>query len=179
MGTLGKRWNLGFLRKPARGTEDERFEKRVNRADANGCWIWTGAKTTHGYGTFSPSHEKYMGRLPGRHAVYAHRYSYERAKGPIPEGLVIDHLCRNPSCVNPDHLEPVTQKVNANRGAMVRGTHCRNGHPWSENLRLGSGKHRGGWCRLCANEKQRRYKAARRQRNGKLSGNPSVGEPVR
>lgn len=70
----------------------------------DGCWEWTGAKTAAGYGQFT------------RRKEYAHRHAYEDLVGPIPEGLVIDHLCRNPSCVNPDHLEPVTQRENIRRG---------------------------------------------------------------
>lgn len=80
-------------------TFKERFWAKVTKTET--CWNWTGAKV-NGYGVVK------------RHTVQgqAHRYSYEMAKGPIPEGLFIDHICRNPSCVNPDHLRPVTQKQN-------------------------------------------------------------------
>ena len=75
----------------------------------NGCWDWVGTKTRFGYG---------LARLGPRNTPLrqAHRMMYERHKGPIPKGLVIDHLCRNTSCVNPDHLEAVTQKENIRRG---------------------------------------------------------------
>lgn len=70
-----------------------------------GCWEWLWGRTGAGYG-----------RWRGR---YAHRVSYERSRGPIPAGLRIDHLCRNRGCVNPDHLEPVTAAVNAQRSPLV------------------------------------------------------------
>jgi hypothetical protein len=72
-------------------------------------------------------------------AVRAHRYAYEQLVGPIPEGLVLDHLCRNRLCINPLHLEPVTIGENIRRGAFDRAgkitgskTHCANGHPFDE-----------------------------------------------
>ena len=79
--------------------------QRYERAD-NGCWIWTGQTTIAGYGQFTRN----------RKTIYAHRAMYESEVGPIPEGLVIDHLCRTPSCVNPAHLEPVTNAENVRRG---------------------------------------------------------------
>src|SRR6185369_15101616 len=79
------------------------FEYTVS---TNGCWLWQRAITTAGYGSV---------RFNGETA-YAHRMVYERHKGPITPGLVLDHLCRNPACVNPDHLEPVSQRENIIRG---------------------------------------------------------------
>jgi hypothetical protein len=84
----------------------------------------------------------------------AHRVSYELHKGPIPEGLVIDHLCRVRHCVNPDHLRAVTHAVNilagVGRGALhARKTHCVNGHEFTaENTRLCEGGRRRR-CRTC------------------------------
>ena len=72
--------------------------------------------------------------------MLAHRFSYERAKGVIPEGLELDHLCRNPACVNPDHLEAVSGHENVRRSdgpsaINARKSHCPNGHPYlGENL---------------------------------------------
>jgi hypothetical protein len=79
-----------------------------------GCWIWDGTIRPDGYGV------KQGGR--GERAM-AHRWVYERVAGPIPEGLELDHLCRVRSCVNPDHLEPVTHDVNCQRSATVKLTH--------------------------------------------------------
>lgn len=103
----------------------ERFEANVIRGD--GCWLWNGRPNKHGYS---------MTRIRGR-TVIVHRMAYELLVGPIPEGLEIDHLCRNRRCVNPAHLEPVTGRVNWIRGtAPSRGnlikTHCKNGHPLVE-----------------------------------------------
>jgi hypothetical protein len=77
-----------------------------------GCLLWTGARLPLGYGVM-----RYQGRI-----AYAHRVAWTMIHGPIPEGLVLDHLCRNPSCINPDHLEPVTQQENIRRGGSARLT---------------------------------------------------------
>ena len=82
-----------------------RFWAKVEKtSDINACWNWLGAKTK-GYGNFS-----YGGR--GGKTVRAHRFSYILINGPIPDGLALDHLCRNTLCVNPAHLEAVTDRVN-------------------------------------------------------------------
>lgn len=74
------------------------------------CWIWQRAKNQWGYGHVNVNGDFKM----------AHRVAYERAHGPIPQGLHLDHLCRQPSCVNPDHLEPVTNAENTRRGAKAK-----------------------------------------------------------
>jgi len=88
-----------------------RFWMKVNRGGPSECWLWHGCKTPHGYGVF-----QYGDAVRG----YAHRWAYQEAKGSIPAGLSLDHLCRNPSCVNPGHLEAVTHRENMRRGAESR-----------------------------------------------------------
>src|SRR5690349_20028702 len=77
--------------------------------DPRGCIEWTGTRNTKGYGRIA------RGGVNGRFLM-AHRVAYELARGPIPEGLQLDHLCRNRLCCNPDHLEPVTRQENVARG---------------------------------------------------------------
>lgn len=127
----------------------KRFLAKVAAPDASGCLRWTGAKTD-GYGQI-----QFNGRL-----TFAHRIAYELKRGPIPAGLTIDHLCRVRACVNPDHMEAVTTRVNTLRSPTAvtavnsRKTHCRRGHPYTpENTWLrvrndGHGKTER-WCREC------------------------------
>lgn len=89
------------------------------------CWLWQGKVSAGGYGEAG---SKFNG------TIMAHRIMYEWVVGPIPEGLVIDHLCRVRLCVNPAHLEAVTEKENILRGTgptaiRARKTHCKYGHP--------------------------------------------------
>lgn len=86
------------------GTPEERFFRKVNKHTLSGCWEWTGSKNDYGYGQMKFDTVK---------VIYAHRFSYEIHKGPIPEGAVLMHSCDRPSCVNPDHLTPGTQKDNS------------------------------------------------------------------
>ena len=80
----------------------ERFWGRVDKHGANGCWLWTAGKDTDGYGKF-----RYRGS-----DIRSHRWAYHQLVGPIPDGKEIDHLCRVRACVNPAHMEPVTNKEN-------------------------------------------------------------------
>ena len=86
-------------------TPQEAFDKRVRRTGV--CWLWIG-RTKRGYGQHN-----YRGR-----SYIAHRYAYILARGPIPAGLVIDHLCHTRACVNPVHLEAVAPDVNTSRAAI-------------------------------------------------------------
>jgi hypothetical protein len=123
-------------------TMEERTAKYV-RVLPHGCHEWTGARIPDGYG-----HTSVNGR-----AVLAHRLYYEAAKGHIADGLEIDHLCRNRSCVNPDHLEPVSHRENVLRGEnpmaqQARRTHCKRGHLFDEeNTYLMHGRKRV--CKEC------------------------------
>ena len=102
-----------------------------------GCWEWQRALTRGGYGSAT---------LASGECRRAHRWVYESRIGPIPDGLQLDHLCRNKRCVNPDHLEPVTHAENQRRAAATR-TNCKHGHEFTiENTYLnGGGRH----CRTC------------------------------
>ncbi len=111
-----------------RGSETERFWRRVTILD-NGCWQWTGGQNSEGYGSFT------LQVITGQKRIQigAHRWAYLHYVGLVPDRLVLDHLCRNRACVNPLHLEPVTEKVNALRGEgqtakNARKSHCKHGH---------------------------------------------------
>lgn len=104
------------------------------------CWVWPKEvkRTGKGYTMFSAD---------GKH-VWGHRFSYEEFVGPIPEGLVVDHLCRTRDCVNPLHLEPVTVGENVRRGKLGNVTHCKHGHEYTEdNTYRDKRGHR--YCREC------------------------------
>ena len=117
-----------------------------------GCWIWTGNRSRQGYGRM---------KLNGKY-VAAHRVGYMLVNGPIPEGLELDHLCRNRGCVNPYHNEPVSHRVNMLRGNVppvgnFQKTTCPNGHPYD--MVWADGKRR---CRVCRQASWRRAYHRRR-----------------
>lgn len=122
------------------------FDAKWTLNALTGCHVWDGPKNPMKYGFV-------YGQFTPRYSadrVMAHRYAYERAHGPIPAGLVIDHLCRNTLCVNPAHLEVVTIGENVSRGVPGNSkiTHCPKGHPYSgDNLYLKPGGQR--LCRAC------------------------------
>jgi len=129
---------------------EERFWAKVEKTDT--CWNWTAQLISGGYGHFRVGSKK----------ILAHRFSYRLLKGSLDPSLTIDHLCRNRKCVNPDHLEQVTMRVNILRGKgitarLARQTHCKRGHELSkENTYIK--KNGARECRICSRESKRKYK---------------------
>lgn len=133
---------------PFADTDAQRYiTERVVYDPATGCWLWSRGLLTTGYGS-----AKRDGRSRG-----AHRVAFELYRGPVPDGLVLDHLCQVRCCVNPAHLEVVTNRENVRRGLRSdTATHCSRGHSWAEHER----RHRNGrrYCRACHREADRRYR---------------------
>lgn len=131
----------------------DRFWSKVEKTES--CWLWTANQIHDGYGSFW---------LGGKMQL-AHRVSYEALVGPIRKGLGLDHLCRVRHCVNPKHLEPVTNRENLMRGETLAAaqslrTHCPQGHAYSlENTYVNRGKR---YCREC----KKRHKREWRERKG-------------
>lgn len=108
-----------------------------------GCWVWNANKTPGGYGRIWVDAVRRM--------VVAHRISYELHVGKIPDGLDLDHLCRNRACVNPAHLEPVSRAVNNQRTPRCARQTCKEGHalnPSVDYSTRGDGR-RFRQCRIC------------------------------
>lgn len=143
---------------PAKPTDMERLLSRVVIDESTGCWLFTGAKNSHGYGTLE---------FRGRQDI-AHRMSWALHRGDIPAGMWVLHRCDVPPCCNPDHLFLGDAKAN-NADMAAKGrhdrqqrTHCPQGHPYSgENLFLNKrGDRVFRVCRICKRESQRRSKSA-------------------
>ncbi len=144
----------------ARATIQERFWPKVNK---NGpmpspylgpCWVWAAALYRSGYGAFRADDK----------ARRAHIVAYELVAGPVPDGLELDHLCRNKACVNPAHLEPVTRAVNLTRGIgpsltrARRKPHCKRGHEYDNtNTYVDPAGRRH--CRICRDYHRGRSRA--------------------
>ncbi len=124
---------------------DRLLARRV--IDPNGCWLWAGAKV-RGYGVAS---------IGGR-TRYVHRIAYELAGEALADGATLDHLCRQPSCFNPDHMEPVSREDNARRVPQSgrRERTCRNGHKRKE-----VGANPDGSCAACRPDRARKRPARR------------------
>jgi hypothetical protein len=142
-----------------------RFWSRVDKSGpicprlGTRCWLWTRGKVPSGYGQF----------WDGGRNVPAHCFAWRLLRGTVPDDLELDHLCRNRACVNPDHLEPVTGRVNTLRGESfaaqnARKTHCIRGHELcAANIRWE--RCRGGLarkCLVCQRQRDREYRARRR-----------------
>lgn len=132
---------------PPKIPPQERFWDKVEKTST--CWNWKAWSNKKGYGFIKIDGEK----------VPAYRFAYEWMVGKIPKGLHIDHLCRNSSCVNPEHLEPVTRAENTMRGNGItaqnaRKTHCKRGHEFTKkNTYINKlGKR---ICRLCGRNRMR------------------------
>lgn len=149
-----QRWRLANLELISGAQSlEERFWSKVNKT--NTCWLWAGSAASNGYGRFNV----------GKKYPMAHRFAYEMLVGPIPDELTIDHLCHtnDPTCqggkvclhrrcVNPAHLEPVTQKENLRRGLSPSAknsakTHCVRGHEFTaDNTSIFNGRRS---CKTC------------------------------
>jgi len=107
----------------------DRFQAKFIVDPNTGCWLWTASTKSFGYAQFNDGVTEGM--------VYAHRWSFQHFVGPVPAGKELDHLCRVRHCVNPQHLEPVTRRVNLARGVGPRRgpqkSHCPQGHPYDQN----------------------------------------------
>ena len=132
----------------------ERFWSKVAAADALDCWAWMAAHGKYGHGHF----------WDGVTVIPAHRWAYEQLIADVPIGLVLDHLCVNPPCVNPWHLEPVTPRVNSlRRNEYFRPTACPHGHPYTpDNIYItpSTGARR---CRTCRRIDQALYHLENRE----------------
>jgi hypothetical protein len=144
--------DLGFAVGDPRLPED--FWARVQVHPTSACWEWQ-SSMADGYARYTHEGRQHQ----------AHRLLYTLLVGPIQAGLVVDHLCRTRHCVNPDHLDPVTNRENIRRGILgldkLSRTHCPKGHEYSPSNTIRSttgGRH----CRSCHNELNRRAQAARR-----------------
>lgn len=126
---------------------EERFWGKVNLLAPNGCWEWTKCLNKDGYGRFMV--------VKGT-VVLAHVWAWEWLNQPVPDGMELDHLCRNHSCVNPAHLEPVTHRENMRRGYWATKTECDQGHAYTEeNTYIRRDGTRD--CRACNRERGRRH----------------------
>ena len=124
----------------------DRFMENIALDGPDGCWTWRGHANENGYGAlYSNTYS----------VLLAHRLALHIAKRPVPEELVVDHLCRNTLCVNPRHLEPVTSRENILRGVGMgarnaRKTHCVNGHEFTTaNTRIYTPQRSGNPTRIC------------------------------
>lgn len=152
--------NQVWYRQQLKDDPDGVFWSKVDKRSANECWNWQHAMISGGYG--QARHIRFSTNL-------AHRIAYELMIGPIPNGLHLDHLCRNRRCVNPAHLEPVTARENLLRGIgwaakNARKTHCPKGHEYTpENTKTTCAGGRS--CKACAAKSRRERGLSRKSRD--------------
>lgn len=134
----------------------EGWLKRTKR-NAKGCWIWGGVVQKNGYGRVSKDSK----------LLLVHRAVYEAILGSIPDGMALDHLCRNRLCVNPEHLEPVTCQENLMRSEItlasinVKKDRCLNGHSFDlANTYIRKDRKNNRGCRACRHAAVLRFKEA-------------------
>lgn len=128
-------------------TKIDRFWSKVEKTSS--CWIWKGNVGSNGYGQFGYNYK----------VVSSHRLAYQLTKGEIPEGMELDHLCKNTLCVNPEHLEIVNRRENTLRSSNfaavnARKTHCIRGHEFTSKNTIVLAN-RGRSCRTCQNERNK------------------------
>jgi len=144
---------MGKIAKPITISQDDtlRFFSKIRMCKESKCWEWGAGKTNKGYGFFSMN----------RSVFRAHRISYHVFKGELDSNLVIDHICRNRACVNPDHLRQVTTKTNVTENSKSltaihkAKTHCKRGHEFTPENTYMEKKGRG--CRACGRERSLAY----------------------
>lgn len=125
----------------------ERFFEKIRINEETGCWEWTASCQPTGYGQINDRGVMH----------YAHRLSYQIHKGPIPKGLTVDHLCFVRKCVNPDHLEAVTNAENISRaGAAI--THCSHGHEYTKENTYINPTNGYRQCRSCKPQNDKRFR---------------------
>jgi len=142
---------------PAEVQAATRFWADVQVGGSDECWPWTGVLTDEGYGRFWVSRSS---------RPMAHRVAYQALVGPVPDGMQLDHLCRNRACCNPEHLEPVSSAENTRRGESPaalnrRKTHCHRGHPLTPDNVYERTDRPGRMCRQCRRDAQARFRASR------------------
>ena len=128
-----------------------RFWSKATIGNPDECWLWQASLNPTGYGKF-----RYQGE-----SRLAHHIAYEQCTGPIPPNLILDHLCYTRACINPNHLEAVTQGENVRRAAKLI-TSCPKGHPYDAENTYYRPSRNARRCRTCHREQEReRWKAGR------------------
>lgn len=148
--------------KPIPELSEERLANFAKHCETlpNGCIVWTASRHKSGYGKVGYKDDGI------KSTFLAHRVAYTIRYGAIPDGMTLDHICKNPSCVNPEHLKPMKLSENVKAGGNTLKTHCPRGHEYTpKNTRIekqSSGKGFGRICRACAADSARLSRAKRK-----------------